>query len=160
MEDQILLIFPIEEMRRDTQLYQKLRVSFGSLFGHPEETAKESYQHTRQTMEKSENIVRYTAEELQTMREQGLSQTDFARISAMTEEELQKTIENDPDAALTPENWDSLIIDPPLNKKSVPIKIDADVIAWFKSRGKGYQTRINSVLRTYMKAHKNRDNSR
>ncbi len=107
-------------------------------------------------MEKSENIVRYTAEELQAMREQGLSQTDLARIDAMTEEELQKAIENDPDAALTPEQWDSLILDPPLNKEPISLKIDADVIAWFKSTGKGYQTRINSILRSYMKAHRDR----
>ena len=156
MEDRILLIFPIEEMRRDTQLSQKLMTNFGSSFGHHEATTEESYQHIRQTMEKSENIVRYTAEELQAMREQGLSQTDLARIDAMTEEELQKAIENDPDAALTPEQWDSLILDPPLNKEPISLKIDADVIAWFKSTGKGYQTRINSILRSYMKAHQER----
>jgi uncharacterized protein (DUF4415 family) len=35
-------------------------------------------------------------------------------------------------------------------KVSVSIKIDADVLAWFKTQGKGYQTRINSALRNTM----------
>jgi uncharacterized protein (DUF4415 family) len=35
-------------------------------------------------------------------------------------------------------------------KVSLSIKIDADILAWFKSRGKGYQTRINKALRDVM----------
>jgi uncharacterized protein (DUF4415 family) len=35
-------------------------------------------------------------------------------------------------------------------KVSVSIKIDADVLAWFKSMGSGYQTRINNALRDVM----------
>jgi uncharacterized protein (DUF4415 family) len=35
-------------------------------------------------------------------------------------------------------------------KVSVSIKIDADILAWFKTQGKGYQTRINSALRKVM----------
>ena len=35
-------------------------------------------------------------------------------------------------------------------KVSLSIKIDADVLAWFKSKGKGYQTRINKALRDTM----------
>ena len=35
-------------------------------------------------------------------------------------------------------------------KVSLSIKIDADVLAWFKSKGKGYQTRINQALRDVM----------
>lgn len=107
-------------------------------------------------MEKSENIVSYTAEELQVMREQGRSQSDFSRTDAMSEQELQEAREADPTAALcpTPEKWDSLIVEMPLTKELISLRLDADVIAWFKSTGKGYQTLMNSVLRTYMKTHK------
>jgi uncharacterized protein (DUF4415 family) len=35
-------------------------------------------------------------------------------------------------------------------KVALSIKIDADVLKWFKSKGKGYQTRINNALRTIM----------
>ncbi len=44
-----------------------------------------------------------------------------------------------------------LSIRPP--KKSLTVRLDADVLAWFRKQGKGYQTRINAILRTYMKAH-------
>jgi len=37
-------------------------------------------------------------------------------------------------------------------KRSVSLRIDADVLEWFKSKGAGYQTRINSVLRAFTEA--------
>jgi uncharacterized protein (DUF4415 family) len=44
----------------------------------------------------------------------------------------------------------------PVPKKSqVTLRIDADVLEWFKSTGKGYQTRINTLLRTYMEESQN-----
>ena len=41
----------------------------------------------------------------------------------------------------------------PQRKKTVTIRLDQDVIDWFRAQGKGYQTRINALLRAYMKAH-------
>jgi len=41
-------------------------------------------------------------------------------------------------------------------KKATTIRIDADVLDWFKSLGKGYQTKINAVLRAYKSAHSGR----
>jgi uncharacterized protein (DUF4415 family) len=38
-------------------------------------------------------------------------------------------------------------------KKTTTIRIDEDVLLWFKSLGKGYQTKINAVLRAYKQAH-------
>ena len=38
-------------------------------------------------------------------------------------------------------------------KQPVTIRIDTDVLEWFRSQGKGYQTRINQLLRKYMEAH-------
>jgi len=35
-------------------------------------------------------------------------------------------------------------------KQQLTLRIDADVVAWFKSQGKGYQTRINELLRKAM----------
>ncbi len=40
------------------------------------------------------------------------------------------------------------------NKAQVTLRIDDDVLEWFKSQGRGYQTQINSLLRAYMEAHK------
>ena len=50
--------------------------------------------------------------------------------------------------------WENAVIEYPEKKKSVTIRLDTDVLEWFQSRGKGYQTRINSVLRSYVNAHK------
>jgi uncharacterized protein (DUF4415 family) len=41
-------------------------------------------------------------------------------------------------------------------KKSVTIRVDADVLAWLKSQGRGYQTRVNSLLRQAMEHHSSR----
>ncbi len=45
-------------------------------------------------------------------------------------------------------------IDEPQGKRAVSIRLDEDVIDFFKKEGKGYQTRINAVLRAYMNAMK------
>lgn len=42
----------------------------------------------------------------------------------------------------------------PPKKKTITIRVDADVLDWFKRQGRGYQTRINQLLRSYMKAHR------
>lgn len=41
----------------------------------------------------------------------------------------------------------------PRKKSAVSMRLDSDVIEWFKKRGRGYQTRINAVLRAYIEAH-------
>jgi len=41
---------------------------------------------------------------------------------------------------------------PVLPKESISLRIDADLLEWFKSTGPGYQTRINSILRAYKDA--------
>ena len=50
--------------------------------------------------------------------------------------------------------WENAVVEYPEKKKSVTIRLDTDVLEWFQSKGKGYQTRINSVLRSYVNAHK------
>ena len=40
----------------------------------------------------------------------------------------------------------------PKNKVSVSIRLDTDLLNWFKRQGRGYQTKINAILRMYMKA--------
>ena len=50
--------------------------------------------------------------------------------------------------------WANAVIEYPEKKKPVTLRLDADVLDWFRSLGKGYQTRINSVLRSFYEAHK------
>jgi len=42
----------------------------------------------------------------------------------------------------------------PPKKQPVTIRLDEDVLTWFKTQGKGYQTRINMLLRRYMESHR------
>jgi uncharacterized protein (DUF4415 family) len=39
------------------------------------------------------------------------------------------------------------------NKQSLTVRLDVDVLKWFRNQGKGYQTKINAILRLYMEAH-------
>lgn len=50
-------------------------------------------------------------------------------------------------------DWSKAVIVDPPQKKMVSIRLDAEVLEYFKADGKGYQTRINAVLRSFMAAH-------
>jgi uncharacterized protein (DUF4415 family) len=44
-------------------------------------------------------------------------------------------------------------LQPVARKAQITLRIDADVLEWFRERGAGYQSRINAVLRAYKQAH-------
>ncbi len=48
--------------------------------------------------------------------------------------------------------WDNAIIRYPTSKVMVSIRLDPEVLAWFKKQGPGYQTKINAILRSFMQA--------
>ncbi|MGZ0247428.1 MAG: BrnA antitoxin family protein [Alphaproteobacteria bacterium] len=76
------------------------------------------------------------------------------RAKPLTETDRLAAIADDPDAIDTeaPGFWDDAKIVFPENKQQIALRVDADVLAWFRKGGKGYQTRINAVLRSYMEA--------
>jgi uncharacterized protein (DUF4415 family) len=45
-------------------------------------------------------------------------------------------------------------------KEIITLRLDADVLRWFRARGKGYQTQINLLLRAYMDAHSSKPSGR
>ena len=51
-------------------------------------------------------------------------------------------------------DWSSARIVEPIQKEPISLRVDPDVLAFFRSQGKGYQTRMNAVLRAYMEAVK------
>ncbi|MCX5757654.1 MAG: BrnA antitoxin family protein [Candidatus Hydrogenedentes bacterium] len=53
---------------------------------------------------------------------------------------------------LGPDFWQNATSRLPDKKTSITLRLDPDVIAWFRMSGRGYQTRINAVLRSYMQA--------
>ena len=50
--------------------------------------------------------------------------------------------------------WENAVIKYSEKKKPITLRLDADILEWFKSMGKGYQTRINAILRTFYESHK------
>jgi uncharacterized protein (DUF4415 family) len=79
--------------------------------------------------------------------------TDYAALDAMTDEDIAKAVAEDPDAAPLDIDWTKARLVLPAGKESVTLRVDKDVLDWFRKQGKGYQTRINAVLRAYKEAH-------
>ena len=83
------------------------------------------------------------------------SETDWDRLNRMADEDIDTSDIPDP----TPEQFARAVarrgLEPAPAKQQVTLRIDADVLQWFKEGGKGYQSRINALLRAYVDAHKN-----
>ena len=100
------------------------------------------------------DTVLYTAEEIDEMLARGDSRTDWAAVKAVTEEELEASIAADPDDVHEPIDWSRAVRGMPPHKRDIYIRIDEDVLDWFRRAGRGYQTRINNVLRAFMESRK------
>ncbi len=102
-------------------------------------------------MENGNNTRTYTTADLETRRARGESRTDLARVRAKSEAELERDIAADPDFRDVPNDWhaaaEALM---PTPKKLLSLRLDAEVIDWFKQQGPGYQTRMNAVLRAFV----------
>jgi uncharacterized protein (DUF4415 family) len=92
-----------------------------------------------------EDIRHYSAAELRALRKLKESRT---RPDAPTIE---------PDAAF----WEKArVVEPVTGKVSVHLRVDREVLAWFKAQGEGHLTRMNAVLRSYVQAQRERRGSR
>ena len=81
------------------------------------------------------------------------SQTDWVRVDALTDDEIEAAARSDPDwDGLLDIDWSQVEITRPARKQAISIRLDEDVLDFFKSEGAGYQKRINAVLRSYMSA--------
>jgi uncharacterized protein (DUF4415 family) len=83
--------------------------------------------------------------------------TDWDRVRAMTDAEVEAAAAADPDALpLDEEFWRTARVVFPRQARKVHtgLRIDGDVLAWFRAQGPGYQTRMNAVLRAYVEAHR------
>ena len=82
------------------------------------------------------------------------SQTNWDRLDSMTDGEIDFSDLEE----VTPELFAQGIVRHGLKsapkKEQITIRLDSDVLLWFRSQGKGYQTRINDLLRAYMTASK------
>lgn len=79
---------------------------------------------------------------------------DLTRLRKMSDKEIEQGILNDPDAYPTDLEWpkDAKVI-LPKNKVAISLRIDADVLNFYKHEGPGYLSFMNAVLRAYMQSH-------
>ena len=84
------------------------------------------------------------------------NQTDFNYLDRVSDQEIAAAVAQDPDAAPLDIDWSKAELVIPPGKKPISIRVDEDVLDFFKKQGAGYQRRINAVLRSYMQARRKR----
>jgi uncharacterized protein (DUF4415 family) len=81
------------------------------------------------------------------------SQTDWDRVDRMKDDEID--LSDIPE--IPPEAFARAVVrkglQPVARKAQITLRVDADVLDWFRDKGAGYQSRINAVLRAYKQAH-------
>jgi uncharacterized protein (DUF4415 family) len=83
----------------------------------------------------------------------GASKTDWPRVRALRDRDINRSPEH-PEADLK-HIVRGIVrqgLKPVASKTSISLRVDADVLEWFKAQGPGYQTRINAVLRAFKDA--------
>lgn len=81
----------------------------------------------------------------------GKGKTDYAYLDSLTDEQLRDLIKDDPDWAGNEEiDWTNGVWVIPEPKKPISIRIEPDILSFFKEQGPGYQKRIQAVLRSYV----------
>lgn len=82
------------------------------------------------------------------------SQNDWAHVDALEDDRID--LSDTPE--VSPEMFARAVVrqglKPVARKAQLTLRVDSDVLEWFRKQGQGYQTKINSLLRAYMDAHK------
>ena len=79
----------------------------------------------------------------------------LSEITALRKRGEDRTSVDAPEAeSLGADFWRSARVVMPAGKTSVHLRLDSDVVDWFRARGKGHLTRMNAVLRAYVEAQK------
>jgi uncharacterized protein (DUF4415 family) len=108
------------------------------------------YHSGERKMSKKERIVRYTDKELEQKQLLGEDQSDWKAAAALSDEEIEAAIADDEDEAGMHVDWSTVSVELPRPKAVLNMRVDYDVLEYFRSQGKGYQKKINAVLRSYV----------
>ena len=80
--------------------------------------------------------------------------TDWKRVDRLSDADIDTAVAGDPDAApVLDMDWFSeaeLVL--PERKQAISLRVDADVLRWYRALGPGYLTRMNAILRQYAEA--------
>lgn len=101
-------------------------------------------------MARKKHIVKYTAEELAEVVKREGTGTDWKKAGAMTAAEVEASVAADADEADMVMDWDEATVEMPKPKAVLNMRVDQDILEYFRKMGKGYQTRINAILRSYV----------
>ncbi|WNB74359.1 BrnA antitoxin family protein [Methylomonas koyamae] len=89
------------------------------------------------TVKKSLNDLAVSKKRLEELKAAEAQEIDYSEIPALDEA-----------------FWQEAVVKLPEPKTAVYIRLDAEMLEWFKQQGKGYQTRINAILKSYYEAHR------
>lgn len=106
----------------------------------------------------SDDVTRITSDEARERE----SQTDWEALEEKTDEEIREAVESDPDAYFLDEDWfeAATFVDPSAEKERISIRLDKDILEFFRACGRGYQSRINKVLREYVAVRRYKEGQR
>ena len=105
-------------------------------------------------MRKKNDTVRCTAKQIKSKIERGEDRTDWRKANATTGKKLEASIRADVDDVHGEPDWTQAIVGVPAPKDHINIRIDHDVLEWFRANGRGYQTLMNNVLRAFVQSRR------
>jgi uncharacterized protein (DUF4415 family) len=108
-------------------------------------------------MRKKNDTVRYTAKQIKAKIARGEDRTNWEKVDAVTGARLEASVRADVDDVHSEPEWMQAIMGIPARKDHINIRVDHDVLQWFRSNGKGYQTLMNNVLRAFVQSRHQRD---
>jgi len=108
-------------------------------------------------MQKKNDTVRYTAKQIKSKIARGEDRTNWAKVESVTGAKLEASIQTDVDEIPGEPDWTRAVMGMPAPKDHINIRVDRDVLAWFRSNGRGYQTLMNNVLRAFVQTRLQRD---
>jgi uncharacterized protein (DUF4415 family) len=111
-------------------------------------------------MRKKNGTVRYTAKQIKAKIARGEDRTNWAKANAVTGSKLEASIRADPDDVHGEPDWTRAVMGVPAHKDHINIRVDHDVLQWFRATGRGYQTLMNNVLRAFVQTRQQRQNTK
>ncbi len=103
-------------------------------------------------MRNKSDTVRFTAKQIKAKIARGEDRTDWRKASAVTGKKLEVSIRADVEDIRGEPDWTQAVMGVPAPKDHINIRVDHDVLEWFKASGRGYQTLMNNVLRAFVKS--------
>ena len=111
-------------------------------------------------MRKKSDTVRYTAKQIKAKIARGEDRTNWRKANAVTGKKLEASIRADVDEVQGGPDWTRAIMDIPVPKDHINIRVDHDVLEWFRANGRGYQTLMNNVLRAFVQSRRQPESRR